>query len=57
MKKSYCMIIKNSLTGEQVKIPNADELTVKGKEAVIEAYTERFLNECIGYYISFMYEY
>ena len=54
--KSEVMIIKNGLTGEQIRIPNVEMLDLKGKEAVIEAYTGKMIEDEIGYYISFMRE-
>ena len=56
MKRDYCMIIKNALTGEQIKIDNAQELSTQAKNSIIEAYTEKWTNNNIGYYISYMYE-
>lgn len=56
MRKSYCMIIKNCLTGEQVKIDHADELSTKAKNSIIEAYTEKMTDNNIGYYVSYLYE-
>ena len=50
------MIIKNGLTGEQIKIENADELSTQAKNSIIEAYTEKMTDNCIGYYVSYLYE-
>lgn len=55
MKKDTIMIIKNGLTGEQFKIPNVEDLSVKARNSIIEAYTEKMTENDIGYYISYMY--
>lgn len=56
MKKETCMIIKNALTGEQYKIPNIENIGVDGRNAIIEAFTEKMTENNIGYYVSYMYE-
>lgn len=56
MKKETCMIIKNSLTGEQIKIPSVEDINVNGRNAIIEAFTQRLTEHDIGYYVSYMYE-
>lgn len=56
MRKDYCIVIENGLTGERIKIPNAQDLSPDGKNSIIEAYTEDWSKNCIGYSVSYLFE-
>lgn len=56
MRKNYVMIIKNLLDGSQVKIENAQDLSTEDKNNIIKGYTSKWTDNCIGYYISYLYE-
>ena len=54
--KKFCMIIKNGLTGEQIKFDNIQDISLKTRQAIIEDMTEEMTKNNIGYYVSYMYE-
>ena len=54
--KKICMIIKNGLTGEQIKFDNIQDISLKTRQAIIEDMTEEMTKNNIGYYVSYMYE-
>ena len=56
MKRSYVIIIKNAFDGRQIKIDDASELTIQQQQAIIEAYTDKWMQNNQGYYVSYLYE-
>ena len=56
MRKGYVIIIKNALDGRQIKIDEADQLSVAQQQAIIEAYTDKWMQNNQGYYVSYLYE-
>lgn len=56
MRRDYVLIIKNSLTGEQIRVPDAQLLTTDDKSVIINAYTREWTSNQIGYYVTYLYE-
>lgn len=56
MKKDFVIVIKNMLTGEQVRIPNGELLSTTDINNIINAYTRKWTDNQIGYYVSYLYD-